>query len=328
MRPKRQEPTITTPIITAIVPRHHATLVRLLGALRATLLIAALLPLFSVASHQARAVVAEIGTAAEDEILALNPEQLSDRQVADVLSKAPAPRIFTFKGTLFADMESFGRFLSAMGYPTERIRSYDITWHSCTCEQCGEIVGSMARYYEQEGMVPMLVGHSGGGVVVSRILYGLANGDGRLSDLRVPYAAVLATGTLLRTFPGFPGCHEDVERLLRVPDSAEEFTSFQIEGDVLTAGTGPYRSIATAVVRNVSLSMATSHINAFRMDGLAQDPETRAWISAYRPSDASDPKPVPNASNIAQAADLWYSIKKHWCTEAQRLILERRARAK
>ena len=331
------------------------------GAVRGRSLTASLLALCCVASAQAWAAVPEIETLAENEILALDPERISDRQVKDVLSKAPAPRILTFKGTLFADMESFDRFLGAMGYPTGRIRSYDATWHGCTCEECTEIVGTMAWYYEQDGIVPMLIGHSGGGVVVSRILYLLADSDGagadrrripvwnpvkkqaesrygvrdpmtgvtrRFSDLRVPYAAVLATGTLMRKFPGFPGCGEDVERLLKIPDSVEDFTGFQIEGDVFTIGTGPYQPVATAAVRNVTLSIATSHINAFRMDGLAQDADTRAWISAYRPSPAPDPNSVPDASNIAQAADIWYSIKKHWCMEAQRLIQERRARTR
>jgi hypothetical protein len=321
------------------------------GALRGALLTASLLALCIVASTQAWA-----SETLEDEILALDPQRISDRQVQDVLSKVPAPRILTFKGTLFADMESFGRYLSAMGYPATRIRTYDVTWHGCTCEECAEIVGTMAWYYEREGMVPMLVGHSGGGVVVSRILYGLADADAggagidqrripvwdpekrqaesryvvrdpitgatrRFSDLRVPYAAVLATGTLLRKFPGFPGCDEDVERLLKIPDSADDFTGFQIEGDVYTIGTGPYKPVKAAAVRNVQLSVATSHINAFRMDGLAQNAETRAWISAYRPGRA----PVPDDSNIAHAADIWYSIKKHWCMEAQRHIRERRA---
>jgi hypothetical protein len=150
----------------------------------------------------------------------------------------------------------------------------------------------------------------------------------RFSDLRVPYAAVLATGTLMRKFPGFPGCVEDVKRLLKIPDSAEDFTGFQIEDDVFTIGTGPYQAVATAAVRNVVLSIATSHISAFRMNGLAQDADTRAWISAYRPGPAPDPKSVPNAPNITQAADIWYSIKKHWCTEAQRLIQAQRTRTR
>ena len=32
-----------------------------------------------------------------------------------------------------------------------------------------------------------------------------------------------------------------------------------------------------------------------------------------------------DASNIVHAADIWYSVKKHWCLEAQRLIGARRA---
>jgi hypothetical protein len=86
-----------------------------------------------------------------------------------------------------------------------------------------------------------------------------------------------------------------------------------------------FRPIANSAVRNVALPSATSHIGAFRMDGLAQDASTRAWINAYRPGQAGDRDSLPEASNILQAADMWYSIKKHWCTEAQRLVRERRA---
>jgi hypothetical protein len=132
----------------------------------------------------------------------------------------------------------------------------------------------------------------------------------------------------MRKFVGFPGCDEDVERLLKIPDSVEDFTGFQIEGDIFTIGTGPYQPVAAAAVRNVLLSISTSHINAFKMDALAQDADARAWINAYRPNPAPDPKLVPDASNIMQAADIWYSIKKHWCTEAQRLIQVRRARTR
>jgi hypothetical protein len=302
-------------------------------ARHAVLLAASMLALPCVAFAQERATVAAIGTLAELEVLALDPENISDRQVKEVLSKVPAPQLMTFKGTLFADMESFGRFLSEMHYPKTSIRPYDVTWHGCTCVECAEIADALFSYYERDGMVPILVGHSGGGVVVSRLLYGLAGSHAvrdpstpatpRFSELRVPYAAVLATGTLMRKFPGFPGCSEDIERLPKVPDSVAEFTSFQVEGDVFTIGMEPYRPIASAEVRNVALPSATSHISAFRMEGLAQDANTRAWISAYRPDQPDDRSSVPDASNILQAADIWFSIKKHWCTEAQRLIRER-----
>ena len=333
--------------------------VQFCGVLRRVSLTVVLLALCCVLSLQAWAATTEVETQSEDAILALDPDRLSDRQVQDVLSKAPAPKVLTFKGTLFADLESFGWYLSAMGYPAARTHTFDVNWQGCTCVECAEIVGTMAWYYEQDGMVPMLVGHSGGGVVVSRILYELADtgvartGQRRIpvwnpvkkqaepryvvrdpitgatrsfSELRVPYAAVLATGTLMRKFPGFPGCDDDVARLLKIPDSVVDFTGFQIDGDVFTIGTGPYRSMGAAAVRNVQLSFATSHINAFSLDSLATNADTRAWISAYRPTRAYDPKSVPDAPNITQAADIWYSIKKHWCIEAQRLILDRRAR--
>jgi hypothetical protein len=163
------------------------------GMRHAVSLAASLLALTGAAFAQERATVAAIETRAELEVLALDPENISDRQVKEVLSKAPAPQVMTFKGTLFADMASFGRFLGAMGYPEARIRPYDVTWDGCTCVECAEIVATMVSHYERDGMVAMLVGHSGGGVVVSRLLYGLTvdhavrNGNADAKDSRLSW---------------------------------------------------------------------------------------------------------------------------------------------
>ena len=49
------------------------------------------------------------------------------------------------------------------------------------------------------------------------------------------------------------------------------------------------------------------------------------WIDRYVPGTAV---PLPtvhtDTANLLHAADIWYSIKKHWCLEAQRLIRARR----
>jgi hypothetical protein len=37
--------------------------------------------------------------------------------------------------------------------------------------------------------------------------------------------------------------------------------------------------------------------------------------------------PDVDSANIVHAADIWYSVKKHWCIEAQQLIRARRAKA-
>ena len=61
--------------------------------------------------------------ATEDEVLALVPERISVREIRDVLSRGPAPRIVILDGSLpIVTMESFSEFLIDMGYPEEKIR--------------------------------------------------------------------------------------------------------------------------------------------------------------------------------------------------------------
>jgi hypothetical protein len=303
-----------------------------------------------------------LDAAAEDAILALDPERLSAEQVRYVLAKAPAPRVMSFKGSLpGVSMDSFAAFLIAMGYPADRLRNpKDDSFTYGVREDSAEVVGAMAWWYEREGMVSMLVGHSGGGVVVNRVLYDLADAaadaktfrvwnperqafearssvrdpiDGnevRIAELRVPYATMFATGYLLRIF----GQLDDVPRLRKIPGTVDEFTGFQILWDPI-AGTGGdpamYEALPAArpaVVRNVLLPATTSHIRAFAMEDLVRDARAHAWIDSYRPDTEHEPLPRDadvDVSNLLPAADIWHSVKKHWCLEAQRLIRAHRS---
>ena len=74
----------------------------------------------------------------------------------------------------------------------------------------------------------------------------------------------------------------------------------------------------------------TSHIRMPRTRYLTRNPATRAWIDNYDPSVPLPPLPEGpdvDSANIVHAADIWYSVKKHWCIEAQQLIRARRAKA-
>jgi hypothetical protein len=138
--------------------------------------------------------------------------------------------------------------------------------------------------------------------------------------LKLDFAAALATGSLPRILLGQWG----VLPLLRdVPDSVAEFTGFAIPWDPI-AGTGPepagFRATGTARVRNVVLPAEYSHIGLPATSHLALQPETRRWVDAWRPGAAPAMPEGVDVTNLLHAADLWYSVKRHWCEGAQALV--------
>jgi len=299
--------------------------------------------------------VAAVDASSEDRILALDPEQISAAQVRDVLSRAPAPRIISLQGSLaWITMQPFAEYLVAMGFPEERLRNpANGTLSYSSFADSERLAGSLAWYYENEGMMPMLIGHSQGGMLAIRVLYELVGAfhesidvwnpaagesehrtsiadpaDGRLRPvvgLRVPYAAALATGKLPRLLLGQ---WTMLGRLRSIPDSVEEFTGFTILWDPIAGtfpGGEPYHAAGLADVRNVELPAATSHLGLPNVKEYAKHANTRAWIDGYRPGEPSPPDADGiDAGNLVVAADIWFSVKKHWCLEAQRVIRQRR----
>ena len=88
-----------------------------------------------------------------------------------------------------------------------------------------------------------------------------------------------------------------------------------------------YHRGGAAKVRNVVLPITYNHITVPITQPLAADPKARAWINAYVPPAGEEPE-VPadvRGNNILWAADVWFSIKKHWCLEAQKLVRARHA---
>ncbi len=115
-------------------------------------------------------------------------------------------------------------------------------------------------------------------------------------------------------------------KLRQVPDTVDEFTGFTIEWDFVAGnfpGAEPYAATGSAAVRNVTLPAGYSHIGLPRVRHLAANATARAWINAYAPgSDAALPDTEGvDTTNILHAADIWHSVKKRWCLEAQRRIL-------
>jgi len=272
-----------------------------------------------------------------------------DTATAGSLPADRAPRIVLLQGSLgIVTMAPFGQFLEGMGYPAAALldpRTGEMTTDSDLDGRT--LAGMLAWQYERDGVRPLIVGHSKGGGVVIDTLRALAGAYGnelalvdprtlepllrthfldpvtgetrRVVDLTLPLASAIATGRLPRILRG----QFELANVLRdVPDSTEWFVGFSIPYDPI-AGTfagdeDPYRATGRAQVRNVVLPATTSHIGVPRAAHLARDPATRAWIDAYLPGAA---RPMPegvDTTNLVHAAELWYSIKRAWCGEAQR----------
>ena len=300
--------------------------------------------------------------ALEEKILALDPERITESDIRNVLAAGPTPRIVNLHGGIYPVhllMESFSRFLIRMGYPEAKIRDpRDGQFSHSPYESSERLAGMIAWYYEKEGMRPMLVGHSQGGIQVVKVLNELA---GKFADkvrvwnpltdeaedrvtiidpltgaerpvvrLTVSYAtAVGAGGTTLL----LPNQWIMAGRVRTIPDSVEEFTGFAISGDLVAldlpnmSPDNQYHGNGTAKVRHVTLPVTYSHVAVPATAHLAKDAPMRDWINAYAPDKVGQLAPLPegDSDNILWAADVWYSIKKHWCLEAQRLIQARRA---
>jgi hypothetical protein len=298
-----------------------------------------------------------ISTELQREILALDPEHVTEHDVRECLSAAPAPRIINIHGGLLpikTRMNSFAVFLIGMGYPEDSLRNpEDGSFTYGYYDRCEKLVGEVAWYYEHDGLRPMLMGHSLGGMHTVRVLHKLAGdsekqlavwnpisgmaeqrfeitdpltGEPRpVVGLQVSYATSALAGGLGRLLPK----QWDMNGKLReIPDSVEEFTGFQkgwdvLGGDFLGYGSGnEYRPVRAAVVRNVRLPSTASHTALPDTRDLLEDPEVRVWISQYRPGETLNAA-LLKTGRILWAAEVWYGIKKHWVMELQRLIRAR-----
>jgi hypothetical protein len=293
--------------------------------------------------------------AVEGRILALDPEHITENDVRNTLALGPTPRIILLHGGVYGThllMMNFSRFLSGMGYKESRIRDPSDGAHSQSPFGSAErIAGEVAWYYERDGLRPMLIGHSQGGIQTVRVLYEL---DGAFEKqipvwnpvndapeerstivdpftgaqrpvvgVSVAYASAVGAGGLAFWSP----FHWSMgSRLHLIPNSVDDFTGFNIDFDLIALtgpGAAPYRHNGTAQVRNVSLPAAYSHVFVPLTQELTRDAAMRDWINAYVPgADNGQPPGIEQGrgTNALWAADVWFSVKKHWCIEAQRLI--------
>lgn len=301
----------------------------------------------------------------ENQILTLNPTNVSARDISEILSHAPAPRVLNIHGGIswvLPRMVSFSEFLIGMGYPALSLTNPNDGTYSFSCYESSEqIAGMVAWFYEREGLRPMLVGHSQGGMQVVKILHLLAakptsrlhvwdpltwkreercdfidplDGKSRpVVGLQLPYATSVGAGGLTRVLPN----QWDMSlKLHSIPDSVEEFTGFckkkdLFGGDLL--GYGPvnhYQAEGKAAVRNVWLPTEYKHGMIPDTQHLLKSQRIKDWINAYHPANESIVTPTldvqfdADSRHILWAADVWYSIKKHWVLELQRLIQAKR----
>jgi pimeloyl-ACP methyl ester carboxylesterase len=296
----------------------------------------------------------------ENRILALDPEHLGDTDVA-TLAAGPTPRIMLLRGgvyPVYLVMESFGEFLVGMGYPEAKIRDPSSEeWSYSPYDSTERLAGVVAWHYEHDALRPMLIGHSQGGLYAVKILKELAGqrSDGvtvrnpvtganenrrTITDpltgvqrpvigTSVAYASALGAGGWSLVLPNQG---ENLATLWTIPESVDQFTGYFISGDLIALsfpGTpldSQYVGSGKVTVRNVVLPADYSHITTASTRELARIPEVRDWINAFVPGQSADPSRLPGDAplHVLWAADVWYSIKMHWCLEAQRLIRARR----
>ena len=299
----------------------------------------------------------------EEKILSLDPEHVSEKDIREVLSLAPAPQIINIHGGIYPVylcMKSFSEFLIGMGYPEISIRNPGDGSYSFSCYASSEkIAGAIAWYYERDGMRPMMVGHSQGGMQAVKVLHELAGDSAEkiavwnpltgeteprcdITDpltgkkrpvvgLQLSYVSVVGAGGLTRFLPN----QWDVDADLRkIPDSVAEFTGFYVGldilgGDNLGFGSANFsKATGNAIVRNVQLPTAYRHTTIPDTKHLLDSQEVKDWINNYTPTNAPqlNVQFKSDTSNILWAADVWHGIKKYWVIELQRLIRAQEAK--
>ena len=298
----------------------------------------------------------QLDRALEDRILALDPERIREDDVK-TLAAGPTPQIMMIHGGIYPVhlvMVSFGRYLTSLGYPEDKIRNPgDRRWSHSPYENSTQLAGLVAYYYERDGMPPMLIGHSQGGIQAIKVLREL---DGQFADrievwdpiadapedrativdpltgkerpvlgLKVDYVSVIAAGGAALMLPNQWNM---VGHLHSIPNTVDDFTGYSLELDFFAWNVGPseYRHNGTARVRNFALPAWYNHVTAPATHDITEDPAVRKWINDYAPDHYQTPVPLESSGRaVLWAADVWYSVKKHWCLEAQRLIRARRA---
>ena len=253
-----------------------------------------------------------------DRILKIDPENVTAEDVR-VLAQGPAPWILpiapAFPGPFM--MQDFLDFLVEMGYPRERIgdprsHNYNISY----MESSKTIAGLIAWLYERDGLSPMIMGWSAGGIITVAALHDLDQPDGifpvkvvngmtgetedrtwimdpytgqrrPIRGVQASFAGVLASGGWGR-----------VNQFLRwgtrpplrsIPDSVRELVAFVAPFDLLgtdfllLGGPNEFKAMGKAKVRTALADASYGHVNPIHCNLLSRNPEGREWAQTYRP---------------------------------------------
>ena len=310
----------------------------------------------------AGAVLARVplDAAAEDRILALDPTHVTEADIRGPLAKAPAPRIMLMHGGIYPVyliMVSFGHFLVGMGYPENAIRDPGTReWSYTPYEESSVLTGILAWHYEHDGMRPMMIGHSQGGMQAVKVLQQL---DGRFGpDVRVynPWTRAFEDRTTImdpltghtRPVLGLHACYASVVgaggaaymlpnqwdmigKMRSIPDTVDDFTGYFIALDLIAWSfpgneSDVFVPNGKAHVRNLELPATYSHVFLPAVQELAKDTDIRAKLNRYAPGKAGEAGlENDKLTGSLWAADVWYSVKEHWVEQLQTLIRARRA---
>ena len=195
----------------------------------------------------------------EERILALDPRRGSARTTCEPLAAGPAPRIMLLHGGIYPV-----HLLMAIVRPLPRRHGLsrrrkirdpgDGEWSYSPYDDSRELAGIVAWQYEHDGMRPMMIGHSQGGMQVVKMLRELAgqmstsipvwnprhpqrrgaHDDRRSADrarsgpssgLSLSYASAVGAGGAAFLLPNQWSM---LGRLRSIPDTVDEFTGFFI----------------------------------------------------------------------------------------------------
>lgn len=264
----------------------------------------------------------------------INPEYISQKDIDETLAHYPAPRIFGIGGGVYTAhilMEDLAEFLIGMGYPKQAIfHPTDGKFAMSAYLDPEKIAGECIYYYEREGVRPILIGHSLGGVQAMKTAHFLVGNFGRkpvqiFNPIRsqfekrtyyvdpytgdqkelaaspiIAHLVAIGSGGISRAFPSQWSMGR---RVKQVPDSVSRMTGIHVEGDWLGNDflkgkeSNTYHAFVLAEVENFYLPTGYNHVTLIRTKHLLQHEEVKEWIDRTRSErdrlTTSSTQPVP-----------------------------------